>query len=105
MNNGSAIARLTGVFTVCLLLLGYNVYGGLFKSTGGGIAAADTLSLSSAAESTATAEKTESLGESTPEKHCRKRVLGRKQGGGAVCSHGGFRYRKGQNYKQLYIAV
>ena len=67
MNNGSAIARLTGVFTVCLLLLGYNVYGGLFKSTGGGIAAADTLSLSSAAESTATAEKTESLGESTPE--------------------------------------
>ena len=45
MNNGSAIARLTGVFTVCLLLLGYNVYGGLFKSTGGGIAAADTLSL------------------------------------------------------------
>ena len=67
MNNGSAIARLTGVFTVCLLLLGYNVYGGLFKSTGGGIAAADTLSLSSAAESTATEEKTESLGESTPE--------------------------------------
>ena len=67
MNNGSAIARLTGVFTVCLLLLGYNVYGGLFKSAGGGIAAADTLSLSSAAESTATAEKTESLGESTPE--------------------------------------
>ena len=95
MNNGSAIARLTGVFTVCLLLLGYNVYGGLFKSTGGGIAAADTLSLSSAAESTATEEKTESLGESTPE----------STAGGAVCSHGGFRYRKGQNYKQLYIAV
>lgn len=69
MKNGSAIARLVGVFAVCLVLLGYNIYGGFFKAAGKTVTATEeTVQIGDKnnAEKKDNAEKkTESVPEST----------------------------------------